>query len=255
MLDERPGSKAAVSLARPGPLRVRAQVRAGTDAADLTGLRVLLIADLLARAAELGGLQVLSTRTLNGESAAKAAVERAAAACGVQPPVLPAPDSADAWPGGPAHVQIAADGAIDSDDGNGVLIRVAAARLAPDARSGDATADVLGGHDPLAVRLALMSLPRRQVAELSAAKLADAARTLLDWRGRVASWARSPSGAIPEPIGTKIRAAFGNLDIIGALDLLGGLATDDTVPPGRQFETFVYADRVLGLDLPRDIGR
>jgi hypothetical protein len=33
------------------------------------------------------------------------------------------------------------------------------------------------------------------------------------------------------------------------------LAADETVPPGLRFETFVYADRVLGLDLPRDIGR
>jgi hypothetical protein len=34
-----------------------------------------------------------------------------------------------------------------------------------------------------------------------------------------------------------------------------GLAADETVPPGPRFETFVYADRGLGLDLPRDIGR
>lgn len=62
MLDDRPGSRAAVSLARPGPLRMYAHVRASVDAADLTGLRALLVADLLARAAELGGLQVLPAR-------------------------------------------------------------------------------------------------------------------------------------------------------------------------------------------------
>jgi hypothetical protein len=27
------------------------------------------------------------------------------------------------------------------------------------------------------------------------------------------------------------------------------------VPTGAKFEAFLYADRVLGLDLPRDIGR
>jgi hypothetical protein len=37
--------------------------------------------------------------------------------------------------------------------------------------------------------------------------------------------------------------------------LLSGLAADETVPPGPRFETFVYADRVLGLNLPGDIGR
>ena len=43
MLDDRPGSHAVVSVARPGPLRVYAHVQAGTDAADLSGLRVLNI--------------------------------------------------------------------------------------------------------------------------------------------------------------------------------------------------------------------
>jgi len=47
----------------------------------------------------------------------------------------------------------------------------------------------------------------------------------------------------------------GNLDIGTVLALLNGLAVDETAPPGPRFETFVYADRVLGLDLPRDIGR
>jgi hypothetical protein len=37
--------------------------------------------------------------------------------------------------------------------------------------------------------------------------------------------------------------------------LLHGLAHDDSVPAGAKFETFVYADRVLGLDLPSEIGR
>jgi hypothetical protein len=39
------------------------------------------------------------------------------------------------------------------------------------------------------------------------------------------------------------------------LALLRDLADDDSVPAGARFETFLYADRILGLDLPRDIGR
>lgn len=255
VLDDRPGSDAAVSLPRPGPLRVYTHACASADAADLTSLRVLLITDLLVRTAELGGLQTLTTRALTGESAGQAAVERAAAACGVQPPVLPAADSAKAWPGGPAGVHVADDRSAGSDDGSGVLVRVAAARLTQDALPADAPAAVLDGHDPLAVRLALVSVPRRQPAELTAGTLADAAKTLDEWRGLVARWAQSPSGAIPEPIAAAVRAAYGDLDIVAVLELLAGLATDETVAPGRRFETFVYADRVLGLDLPRDIGR
>jgi len=67
VLDDRPGSDAAVSVAGAGPLSVYVHVRACADAADLTGLRVLLTADLLVRAAELGGLQVLTSRAFTGD--------------------------------------------------------------------------------------------------------------------------------------------------------------------------------------------
>jgi hypothetical protein len=254
LLDDRPGSHRVVSLARPGPLRVCAHVGATADAADLAGLRVLLVADLLARAAELRGLQVLTTRSFTGDSAWQAAVERAADALVVHPPVLPAAESPEAWPGGPADVHVADDDAADNDDRGGILIRVAAARLAQDACLGGAVGGMLGGHDPLAVRFALMTLPRQQPTELTAAKLADAAQTLGEWRRHVAVWAESPSRRIPEPIAATVRSAFDKLDTVAALSLLSGLAGDETVPPGARFETFVYIDRVLGLDLPRDIG-
>jgi hypothetical protein len=255
VLDDRPGSHAVLSLARPGPLRVCAHVRATADAADLTGLRVLLMADLLARAAELRGLQVLTTRVFTGEPARQAAVERAADVAGVHPPVLTAAASSLAWPGGPAHVHVADDHAADKDDRSGILIRAATARLAQDACLDDAGTGMLGGHDPLAVRFALMSRPRQQPTELTAAGLADATQTLGEWRHQVAVWAESPSRRIPEPIATTVRVAFDTLDTVAALSLLGALAADETVPPGARFEAFVYTDRVLGLDLPRDIGR
>jgi hypothetical protein len=256
VVDDRPGSQAAVSVAGLGPLRVYAHLRANADAADLTGLRVLLVADLLARAAELGGLQVLTTRAFTGEPAGMATVELAATALGIRPPVLPDADFAKAWPGGTADVHVADDDAVSNDNGSGILIHAAAARLAQDAARPDGTpAGMLGGHDPIAVRLALISLPRRQPAELTAGRLADAGTTLSEWRRRVARWAEVPSGAIPEPTAATLRAAFGNLDIVAVLALLESLAADETVPAGPRFETFVFADRVLGLDLPRDIGR
>jgi hypothetical protein len=36
---------------------------------------------------------------------------------------------------------------------------------------------------------------------------------------------------------------------------IAGLTPDGGIPAGAKFETFLAADRVLGLDLPRDIGR
>ena len=255
MVDDRPGSHAAVTLTRPGPLRVCAHVRASADAADLTGLRVLLVADLLTRAAEVRGLQVLSTRAFTGEPAGQALVERAADALGVYPPVLRAAAPATGRAGGPADVHVADDAAPGEDDLGGILLRTAAARLAHDAGAGSAVTGMPSGHDPLAVRLALMSVPRRQPAELTADDLAGAAQTLGEWRHRVARWAESPSGAIPKSAVGTVQLASGDLDIGAVLALLSGLAADETVPPGPRFETFVYADRVLGLDLPRDIGR
>jgi hypothetical protein len=261
VVDDRPGSHAAVTLARPGPLRVYAHVRATADAADLTGLRVLLVADLLTRAAEVRGLQVFSTRAFTGEPAGKAVVEGAAAALGVYPPVLPAAAPATGRPGGPSDVHVAADDAAGADGLGGILLRTAPARLAQDARAvsagsaGSAVTGMPGGHDPLAVRLALMSVPRRQPAELTADDLAGAAHTLGEWRYRVARWAESPSGAIPKSAAATFQLAFSDLDIGAVLALLSGLAADEAVPPGPRFETFVYADRVLGLALPRDIGR
>jgi hypothetical protein len=255
VLDDRPGSRAAVSIARPGPLLVCAHVRATADAADLTGLRVLLTADLLFRAAEIGGLQVLVTRAFTGEIAGEADVERAAAALGVHPPVLPAADLAGAWPGGMAVVHVADDSAPGEGDHGGILIRAAAARLAKDARPGDAAAGALGGQDPLAVRLALMSVPRHQPAELTAGVLTGTTQTLGEWRRRVAKWAESPSGAMPQSTTATLREAVGNLDTIAVVALLNSLAADETVLPGPRFETFVFADRLLGLNLPRDIGR
>jgi hypothetical protein len=252
VLDDRPGSGAAVSIARPGPLLVYAHVRATADAADLTGLRVLLTADLLFRAAEVGGLQVLVTRSFTGGSAGKADAERAAAALGVHPP---AADLAGEWPSGMAVVHVADESAPGEDDRGGILIRAAAARLAKDTRPGGAAAGTPGGQDPLAIRLALMSLPRHQPAELTAGRLADATQTLGEWRRLVARWAESPSGAIPKPAADTMREAFGNLDTVAVVALLNGLAADETLPPGPRFETFLYADRVLGLNLPRDIGR
>ena len=68
LLDACTGSRAEVRLARPGVLRVCAHMPQAATGSGLTALRILLIADLLARTAELGGLQVLTVVTIPGES-------------------------------------------------------------------------------------------------------------------------------------------------------------------------------------------
>jgi hypothetical protein len=79
---------------------------------------------------------------------------------------------------------------------------------------------------------------------------------LARWRELVAGWARSPSGAMSRRYADAITAAFADgLDTPAALGELAALADDPAVPDGVKFETFAAADRLVGLDLARDVGR
>jgi hypothetical protein len=256
LLDARTGAYAEVSPASRGLLRLCAHV---PGASGITGLRVLLVADLLARVAELGKLQALTVLVTDGEFPGQGrAVERAAAAFGIHPPAGPAsPGDAEALLGGPVDVHVVSCGAGTDDSQGGVVTCVGDAHMPGTAARGGATADLLAGNedDPLAVRLALMSFPSRQPADLTDSVLGGARETVGDWRHRVARWAESPSRPIPAHLAETARAAFGDLDIPSAIALLRGLVHDGTVPAGAKFETFLYVDRVLGLDLPREIGK
>ncbi len=53
-----------------------------------------------------------------------------------------------------------------------------------------------------------------------------------------------------------IRGAFDDdLDTVAALDLLRNVESRQDVPAGAKFETSLFVDRALGLELPREIGR
>jgi len=256
LLDARTGSRAEVRPARPGLLRLCAHV---PGASGTTGLRVLLVTDLLARVAELGNLQALAVLVTDGEFPGHvSAVEHAARALGIHPAAGPAsPGDAQALLGGPVDVHIVSYGTGADDGQTGVVTCVGDADMPGAAAHGEQAADPLAGneHDPLAVRLALMSFPSHQPADLADSVLAGARETVSHWRRRVAQWAESPSRPIPARLAEAARAAFGDLDIPSAIALLHTLAQDDSVPAGAKFETFLYVDRVLGLDLPREIGR
>jgi cysteinyl-tRNA synthetase len=112
------------------------------------------------------------------------------------------------------------------------------------------------GLDPLALRLAFCSCGYRERADLSWDVLAGADERLRAWRERVAEWAESPSKPVDAGVTARVAAAVDDdLDMPAALAALAGLQDDPGVPPGSKFETFMLADQVLGLDLPRDIGR
>jgi cysteinyl-tRNA synthetase len=112
------------------------------------------------------------------------------------------------------------------------------------------------GHDLLALRLALLSCPYREAVRLTPAALSDAAVLAGRRRRHVAEWATEPSRSIPPQAASVIRDAFDNdLDTVATLDLLRSMESRRDVPAGAKFETFLFVDRVLGLELPCEIGR
>ena len=260
LLDARTGSPAEVRPAIPGVLRICARVPAAAAGAGITALRVLLIADLLARTAELGGLQALTAVQLTGASLDRAAaIEGDARALGIHPPAAHGDcRDAPALLGGPVDVHVAGDDASAGPGPAALSLGVGAAQLS---MADDYPGTTDGGlfaerrDDPLAVRLALMSFPSQRPADVDDDALAQAGETLGSWRQQVARWAESPSRPMPAPVAEAAGSAFGRLDTVSVLALLRGLAVEASVPAGAKFETFVYADRIVGLDLAREVGR
>ena len=110
--------------------------------------------------------------------------------------------------------------------------------------------------DPSAVRLCLLALPYREPVALDRDVLAAAGGRLAGWRTAVAAWAEQPSRRMPPAYVDALRDAWeDDLDTARALAVLERLAADDEVPGGARFETFAWADRVLALELVRDVGR
>ena len=128
-------------------------------------------------------------------------------------------------------------------------------------RVGEVTGPVLAqGRDPLAeplaTRLALLRPRRGDPVSLEPAALDQAEQTLREWRRSVAAWAEHPSAPMHRATVDSTRAALDdNLDVGTVLDLLHQLIENPAVPPGAKFETFVFLDQVLALDLARDLGQ
>jgi len=254
----RTGSYALVRPARPGLLRVSAHVPETGGATDITWLRILLVADLLLRAAEMRDMQALTVLAFSEPSGKRMReVKRAADALNIHPStgymVVPAAHTSS---GGPADIHLVSQD-TGSDEGSGGLITsVGTAQVQ---RAGEHSAAVPGAlagmADPLAVRLALMSAPYQQSADLTEGVLSGAGETLARWRRHVALWAESPSKPPPARITEATRSALGELGTVSVLDLLRDLFRDPGMHVGGKFEAFVYADHFLALDLPRDIGK
>ncbi|MGW1274041.1 hypothetical protein ACWD5A_36265, partial [Streptomyces sp. NPDC002491] len=110
--------------------------------------------------------------------------------------------------------------------------------------------------DPSVLRLALLAVERTEALRLDEAALDEARDTLARWRRAVADWARRPSRPVPDEVRGRLRAAWeDDLDVPEVLRVLRW--TEDAgpeLPDGARFETYAYADRLLGLELTRCVG-
>ncbi|KUO08401.1 hypothetical protein [Streptomyces sp. DSM 15324] len=231
IIDARTGEAVVAAPVRRGLTRVQAHAsRYGAGS-----LRVLLVADVLVRALELGGTPVWALFTGGSE---EAELRSGAAALGMHP--FEDGQGLGAGVGEAQILHVVAEGGPEPD---GVRIAVAGVEGAvPD--------------DPAALRLALLSRPRTDPVRLDAAVLGEAGGTLVRWRRAVADWARQPSRPVPDEVRGRLRTAWeDDLDVPEVLAVLRWVEdAGPELPYGARFETFAYADRLLGLDLTRDLG-
>ena len=129
---------------------------------------------------------------------------------------------------------------MSKSSGNVVLVRDVEAR----------------GLDPLALRLAFLQQRYRQQANLTWEALEAADAQLSRWRGKLAQWAEAPSAPMPAPARARFESAVADdLDMPRAIQALREAERDTSTPEGARLELFLHADRVLALDLAREIGR
>ncbi|WP_181412169.1 hypothetical protein [Streptomyces griseorubiginosus] len=232
IIDARTGELVDAVPARRGLTRVEAHV----PGHDGTGLRVLLVADVLLRALELGGTPVWALLTADRD---RAELHAGAADLGVRP-FEDVADVGPAW-GESQVIHVMGEGGATPDG-----VRVAVAPV-------EAVSDVAGA-DPSVLRLALLTPPRNTPVRLDESALGRAQETLVRWRRAVAAWARQPSRPVPDEVRGRLRTAWeDDLDVPEVLRVLTWVEESE-LPEGARFETYAYADRLLGLELTRDLG-
>lgn len=94
-----------------------------------------------------------------------------------------------------------------------------------------------------------------RLAWLAGTSPTDAREELARWRALVAQWAEEPSKPMCAQVQEDLLAALSDdLATADAVDALRG-SLELELPPGCLFETWAWADRLLGLDLASDVGR
>lgn len=232
IIDARTGEPVDAVPARRGLTRVEAHV----PGHDGSALRVLLVADVLLRTLELGGTPVWALLTADRD---RAELLAAAADLGIRP-FEDVADVGPAW-GESQVLHVVGEGGATPD---GVTVAVAPVE----------TLSSAADTEPAVVRLALLTVDRNTPARLDASALGRAQETLVRWRRAVAAWARQPSRPVPDEVRGRLRTAWeDDVDVPEVLRVLTWVEESE-LPDGARFETYAYADRLLGLELTRDLG-
>jgi cysteinyl-tRNA synthetase len=115
-----------------------------------------------------------------------------------------------------------------------------------------------GHHDPLAVRLLFLQSRYRAQMNFTLDALGAAERTLLRWRRLMVSWTASGESATPgaaDPYEKRfVESLNDDLDTPTAMALLSEVVSSPTLSPADKASLLGRWDRVLGLDLARDVG-
>lgn len=218
----------------------------------------MVVADVVARTAEEQGLQAFIAHVGDmGVGEAPRLIELARSSLGIRPAVglaaseaeLPTPSN------GPTDLHLIGPGLQLHPQAGGMLAAVG--RILADSGADAALSGILSepAAEPLCIRKALLSAPHYDSADLTMPTLSSERETLRIWRHHVARWAEFPSSPVPPEIKTTIRLFSSQLDTPALMRLLEEVVQDDGAPPGAKFETFIFADRILGLDLGRWIGQ
>ncbi|SFY32756.1 hypothetical protein SAMN02787144_101852 [Streptomyces atratus] len=252
IIDGRTRHAVALPSARDRLLRMSVHLPVINGEPGPVHARILVVADVLLRTLEADGHQLIWACEVPDPSPERVrTLQTFMTALGVHSPASFTSSSGEVLDilGGPADVCVFGDGRHDAEPG----VWVGVGRVDGTGAHGQCPA---AGEDLLAIRLGLLSRPYHRPVTLTSSDVVEADRTLLRWRERVAHWACSPSKPVPQEVGRAAADALAaDLGTPAVLDLLLRAEVADGVPEGAKFETFASLDRILGLELIREIGR
>jgi hypothetical protein len=244
ILDRATGALVPITAAAGDLLRVAVMVPAGRETPSWAA-RVLVIGDLLNRILE----DFHGTQVLLAVIAGDCDIEPLISDLAVRPPAGIFATLAQAQTDLGARLDIAvtsgyAEARSTTESGAIVAVESVTARQS------------FQGLDPVTLRMALLTTRYSVPLHLSRGLVASCQPTLDRWRHRLAEWSRHPSHPIPPVWRAHLRSAVDDdLDAHRAMSLMADLENSKDVAPGAKFEAFAYADRVLALDLMREMGR